>query len=144
MVMAERSNTEFEIKAIRAPKNRYDVAILGGGLAGLTLALQLKRTRPETSVLVGEKRAEPAPDAAFKVGESSVENGAYYYREKAGMKDHLEEKHLLKAGLRYFWPAGDNTDIARRVEYVTSDVAISHQIDRGVFENEAFDRAVNI
>ena len=30
------------------PQDRYDVAILGGGLAGLTLAIQLKRARPET------------------------------------------------------------------------------------------------
>src|SRR5215471_8985273 len=99
--MASRSNTEFEIKAIRSPKSRYDVAILGGGLAGLTLALQLKRERPETSILLAEKRAEPAPDAAFKVGESTVESGAYYLREKAGMADHLESEHLFKRGLRY-------------------------------------------
>jgi flavin-dependent dehydrogenase len=142
--MADRSKTEFEVKAVRAPSSRYDVAILGGGLAGLTLALQIKRARPGTSIFLADKRAEPAPDAAFKVGESTVENGAYYFREKAGMADHLEEKHLYKLGLRYFWPAGDNTDIARRVEFVTSDVAIAHQIDRGKFENEAFDRAVKL
>ena len=34
----------------------YDVVILGGGLAGLTLALHLKQVRPQTSVLVLEKR----------------------------------------------------------------------------------------
>ena len=27
---------------------QYDVVILGGGLAGLSLALQLKQARPET------------------------------------------------------------------------------------------------
>ena len=43
---------------------------IGGGLAGLSLAIQLKRQRPETSVLVSDKRAEPAPDAAFKVGDN--------------------------------------------------------------------------
>ena len=37
----------------------YDVAILGGGLAGLTLAIQLKRERPDTSVVVLEKREGP-------------------------------------------------------------------------------------
>jgi flavin-dependent dehydrogenase len=140
----ERSASQFEVKAIRAPKDRYDVAILGGGLAGLTLALHLKRTRPETSVLVAEKRAEPAPEAAFKVGESTVEVGAYFFREMCGMADHLEGEHLRKAGLRYFWPAGDNTDLSRRLEFVTPDQYWNHQIDRGIFENEAFDRAVNL
>ena len=38
-----------------------------------------------------DKRTEPAPEAAFKVGESSVEVGAHYYREVIGMRDHLEQ-----------------------------------------------------
>ena len=50
----------------------FDVAILGGGLAGLTLAIQLKQMRPQTTVVVLEKREGPAPLAAFKVGESTV------------------------------------------------------------------------
>ena len=142
--MEARSASQIELKAIRVPKQRYDVAILGGGLAGLTLALQLKRMRPETSVFVAEKRAEPAPEAAFKVGESTVEVGAYYYRELCGMADHLEQQHLRKAGLRYFFPAGDNSDFSKRVEYVTPDQYWNHQIDRGRFENEALDRAVKL
>ena len=142
--MTDRGASEFEIKAIRSPRSEYDVAILGGGLAGLTLALHLKRARPETSVLVAEKRELPPPEAAFKVGESTVEVGAYYYRELCGMADHLEQRHLRKAGLRFFFPAGGNEDIARRVEFVTPDQYWNHQIDRGRFENEAFDRAVQL
>jgi flavin-dependent dehydrogenase len=142
--MTTRGASEFEIKAIRTPKSHYDVAILGGGLAGLTLALHLKRARPQTSVLVAERREAPAPEAAFKVGESTVEVGAYYYREMCGMADHLESRHLRKAGLRFFFPAGENSDITRRVEFVTPDQYWNHQIDRGRFENEAFDRAVKL
>ena len=136
--MADRSASVPDMKAVRVAKDRYDVVILGGGLAGLTLALHLKRTRPETSVLVAEKRAEPCPEAAFKVGESSVEVGAYYYRDVVGLRDHLEEKHLRKAGLRFFMPAGDNSDIARRVEFC-SPIGVdawTHQIDRGLYEKE--------
>src|SRR5947209_8077485 len=118
-LMPERSASMLELKAIRAPQGHYDVAILGGGLAGLSLAIQLKRQRPETSVLVTDKRAEPAPDAAFKVGESSVEIGAHYYREIVGMRDHLEQQQMRKLGLRFFLPAGDNSDITKRVEYCT-------------------------
>ena len=133
-----------ELKAVQVPRDRYDVAILGGGLAGLSLANQLMLARPEISVLVAEKRADPAPEAAFKVGESSVEIGAHYYREICGMADHLDEKQIRKLGLRFFLPAGDNSDITRRVEFCTppTDLAVyTHQIDRGVFENALFDRA---
>ena len=133
--MSDRSATE-------SPEESYDVVILGGGLAGLTLALQLKRARAETSVFVAEKRVGQAPDAAFKVGESSVEVGAHYYRNVCGLSDHLEADQLRKAGLRFFFTAGDNSDIAKRVEYCTPfhEGTWSHQIDRGRFENEIADR----
>ena len=84
--MPYRSASEPDMKAVGVAKDRYDVVILGGGLAGLTLALHLHRTHPDISVMVAEKRAGPAPLAAFKVGESSVEVGAYYYREICGLK----------------------------------------------------------
>jgi len=142
--MEDRSASMLELKALRVPHGHYDVAVLGGGLAGLTMALQLKLTRPETRVLVTDKRNEPAPEAAFKVGESSVEVGAHYYREVVGMRDHLEQAQLRKLGLRFFLPAGDNSDITKRVEYCTPAhlAAYTHQIDRGRFENELFRRCL--
>ena len=73
--MDDRSASMLELKALHVPHGHYDVAVLGGGLAGLSMAIQLKRARPETRVLVTDKRTEPAPEAAFKVGESSVEVG---------------------------------------------------------------------
>lgn len=120
------------------PREHYDVAILGGGLAGLTLALQLKRRRPETSVFVGEKRKGPAPEAAFKVGESSLEIGAHYFARVCGLKDHIEQDELPKMGVRFFFPAGDNSDIAKRAEYGPPfrPQLPTYQLDRGRFENE--------
>jgi flavin-dependent dehydrogenase len=124
-------------------RKSYDVAILGGGLAGLTLALQLKRQRPETSVAVLDRREGAAPEAAFKVGESTVPAGAHYFAEIIGMRDHLEEGHLKKAGLRYFLPLGDNSDITSRIELGPAAFPPhdNFQLDRGRFENELTARA---
>jgi len=126
------------------PDDSYDVAILGGGLAGLTLALQIKKGRPETKILVAEKRDGPAPEAAFKVGESTVEPGARYFGEMLELKDHIDEQQLRKFGLRFFCPAGGNEDIARRVEIGPPFhmPVPSYQLDRGRFENELMRRNV--
>ncbi|MCB0064715.1 MAG: tryptophan 7-halogenase, partial [Caldilineaceae bacterium] len=110
---------------------------LGGGLAGLTLARQLRRAHGEMSILVVEKQAYPVPEAAYKVGESTVELGSYYLRDVLGLAEHLETSQLFKAGLRYYFPAGDKRDITRRVEMGGTIIPPirSHQIDRGRFEN---------
>src|SRR5438552_2963343 len=85
-----------------AESNRYDVAILGGGIAGLTLALQLKKARPTISILVVEKQPHPVPEAAHKVGESTVEISGHYLRDVLGLGEHLQAQHLNKYGLRMF------------------------------------------
>lgn len=118
----------------------YDVAIMGGGIAGLTLALQIKRARPETSIVVIEKQAHPVPEAAHKVGESTVEIQAYYLRNVLGMQEHLQTQQLPKYGLRMFFSQDGNRDIARRVELghavLPPQRVATYQLDRGRLENE--------
>ncbi|WP_218022306.1 NAD(P)/FAD-dependent oxidoreductase [Nocardia amamiensis] len=114
-----------------------DVAVIGGGIAGLTLALQLKQTMPELAVTVIERQAHPVAEAAHKVGESSVEMQAHYLRDVLGLKDHLEKEQLRKFGLRMFFPHDGNHDIARRVEFGQIEEAPlpTYQLDRGRLEN---------
>jgi flavin-dependent dehydrogenase len=122
----------------------YDVAIIGGGLAGLSLAIQLKRSRPAITVAVIEKSRHPLPEAAHKVGESSVEIGARYFSQVLGLTNHLRERELPKLGLRFFFSAKGNRDIAERLEFGTDTffAAGSYQLDRGRFENHLGEQAL--
>ena len=119
----------------------YDVVILGGGLAGLSLARQLQLEAPSIHVLVAEKRPHPVREAAFKVGESTVEIGAHYFQKILDLEPHLRSQQLEKLGLRYFFPHGDNRDLKRRVELGAAEYSTppSFQLDRGRFENMLLD-----
>jgi flavin-dependent dehydrogenase len=119
-----------------AAGSRHDVVVLGGGLAGLTIALQLKRRDPGIDVLVLERNAHPVREAAFKVGESTVEVGAHYFADVLGLRPHLEREQLPKFGLRYFF-----NDHRPRIERCT-ELGVSQglptgsfQLDRGRLEN---------
>ncbi|CAN5266049.1 tryptophan 7-halogenase [soil metagenome] len=122
----------------------HDVLILGGGLAGLTLALQLKSRRPELDVAVVERLALPYPVAAHKVGESTVEIGAHYFSETLGLREHLDDDQLLKFGLRFFFGGSRRgTDLAAYDEVGPSELlpVKTWQLDRGIFENHLAARA---
>jgi flavin-dependent dehydrogenase len=119
-----------------SPVTQHDVVITGGGLAGLTLALQLKQSFADLDILVLERRVHPVPIAAHKVGESTVEIGAHYLAEVLGLKAHLESAQLKKFGFRFFSSEG-RRDIDAVTEIGASRyLAVpSYQIDRGLFEN---------
>lgn len=117
-------------------QTQHDVVILGGGLAGLTLSIQLKAKFPSLRVLVLERRRHPVAEAAHKVGESSVEIGAHYFDTVLGLQEHLTKHQLKKFGFRFFFSEGRNS-----IENVTELGASaylatpSYQLDRGIFEN---------
>ena len=137
-------------------RHTTDIAILGAGLAGLTLALQLRNAMPDAHVTVLDRRHHPAPQASHKVGESLVEVSSWYLREVLGMGNYLREHHIPKFGLRFFMTDGDNKEIATRPEYGLLKTPINlpeipcetyegmhlptYNVDRGMLENYLFDR----
>lgn len=116
---------------------QYDVTILGGGMAGLCLARQLLQQRRELRVLVLEKKHHPVPEKAFKVGESTVELGAYYLETILGLKAHLQDQQLRKHGLRFFFNHKHHRNLDEGVEIGLTRLFHQHsyQLDRGRFEN---------
>ena len=120
--------------------DEYDLIVCGGGLAGLALARQVGLSGADTSILILDPLKRPLPDAAFKVGESTIETGAYYYFDRLQLRDYLEAEQLEKLGLRYFY-GGGHMDFARRPEYGVARFlpAKSYQLDRGKLENHLRD-----
>lgn len=121
---------------------QYDVVICGGGLAGQCVARQLRREVPGASVAVVERVPRPLPEATHKVGESHVELSSHYLGVVLDLKEHLENDHLKKNGLRFL--CGDSSGpIAARPEIGPAEFPLvpSYQIDRGRLEN--FLRAEN-
>ena len=107
-------------------------------MAALTLALEIRRARPTTRILVIEPNPHPVPEITHTVGESTVEVSAHYLRDRLGLADHLSSAHIRKMGLRMFFSHERNTDIAQRMELGSSSFApqVTYQIDRGRLENE--------
>ncbi|MEU0495876.1 lycopene cyclase family protein [Mycobacterium sp. NPDC006124] len=140
--LAEADTTAAE--AVPANDADHDVAVIGGGIAALTLALEIRRARPATRIVVVEPTVRPVPEITHTVGESTVEVSALYLGERLGLADHLKSSQIRKMGLRMFFTHDGNTDITERMEVGSSSFVPqpTYQIDRGRLENELTDRAV--
>ena len=125
-------------RARRAGPAHYDVVILGGGLAGQSLARQLL-LYSDKHILLVDKRAElPAPDQ--KVGEATVQVSGYYFSKILDLEEHLLREHYLKYNLRFYWksPGRDNRSFEdySQAYYLKISNVPTYQLDRNKIEAE--------
>jgi flavin-dependent dehydrogenase len=125
-----------------SPKSNsgYDVIIIGGALAGAATAILLLREQPKLRILIIEK------SAAFgrRVGEATVEISGYFLCRVLGMTQYLNEAHLVKQGMRFWFTNSqaktleDCSEIGGK--YLSRVPAF--QVDRSTLDEEVLRRAV--
>lgn len=118
----------------------WDVIVVGGALSGAATAILLLRRNPALRVLIVER----SPAFKRRVGESTVEVSAFFLGRVLDLTSHLQEKHLVKQGLR-FWFHNDRSDSLDTCSETGPGYNVrlpGYQVDRAVLDEEVLARAV--
>src|SRR5713226_8962104 len=117
----------------------YDVVVIGGALSGAATAMLLLRQNPGLRLLIVEKSAR----LSRRVGEATVEVSAYFMGRVLGLTQYLNDSHLVKQGLR-FWFKNDEVKSLAEASELGGRYQVrlpSYQLDRAAFDEELLRRA---
>jgi flavin-dependent dehydrogenase len=117
----------------------YDVVVIGGALSGAATATLLLRHNPGIRVLIVEKSEK----LSRRVGEATVEISGYFMCRVLGMTRYLNENHLVKQGLRFWFQNENVKSLADSSELGAKYLSRvpSFQLDRAAFDEEVLRRA---
>jgi flavin-dependent dehydrogenase len=123
------------------PDAEYDVVVIGGALSGAATAILLLRQNPGIRVLIVERSEK----MSRKVGEATVEVSSFFMCRVLGMTQYLNEHHLMKQGLR-FWFANEEVESLEQASEIGPRYLArlaSFQLDRSTFDEEVLRRAAS-
>ena len=118
----------------------FDVVIIGGALSGASTALLLLREQPRMRVLIVEKSTV----FGRRVGEATVEVSTYFLCRRLGLTRYLNDAHLTKNGLR-FWFSNEQTEQLDQCSEIGGRYLArvpAYLVDRAALDEEVLRRAV--
>jgi flavin-dependent dehydrogenase len=139
MTMNQPSATPASTEPIA---DEYDVVVLGGALSGSSATTLLMRNNPGIRVLVIERTER----LTRRVGEATVEVSAYFMGRVLGLTKYLNEHHIVKQGLR-FWFKNEKVSRFDEASEVGGRYQVrlpSYQLDRATFDEEVLRRAAEV
>lgn len=111
--------------SVRIPtprENRCQVLVIGAGLAGVSVALLLKKRLPDTRIVVVEERQELGGSGHTQV---LTGPGAVFYQMAMHAAGLLAREHLPRYG-EHFWFSGSQADSFRQLTEIAADEFASH------------------
>ncbi len=126
-------------KAMSEPFEKAEVVIVGGAFSGAATALLLRRENPSLRVVVLEKSTQ----LERRVGEATTEVSGSFLTKRLGLTTHLNEHHIVKNGLRFWFTREAGDSFARAGELGAGfNVRLpTYQVDRAVLDEEVLRRA---
>ena len=121
-------------------EREFDVVIIGGALSGAATSLLLLREQPKLRVLILEKSTR----FTRRVGEASVEVSGYFLGRVLGLTQYLNESHLVKQGMR-FWFANEQSRTLEDCSEIGGGYLArvpAYQLDRATLDEEILAQAV--